>query len=360
MIAASFGQRPSFLHWGSILPAASAEELACLSTRQWAFGGPNAVIAPSISNEFGLGITEPSGFVAHREGVDWACIFIVTRVEWHTDYDVSLHCQDANVGIGVVYRFCLGPTHDGLKINTTFKNLREDDLLIDWATVAALPVDGRFTRTWGFTGRWAREFEVEEIQAHRGSYLRENKAGRTSHDNFPGLITLAPFTHEKAGPCAGFHLAWSGNNRVRLDRHSDGQAFVQMGELLFPGELRLKANETYQTPSLYAVWSDTGLSTLSQTFHTILQDDVLDDRTADRPRPVHYNTWEAVYFDHNEERLMTLAERAAEVGAERFVLDDGWFGGRRNDRTGLGDWTVSGAVYPNGLGKIVEYVGQVR
>ena len=357
ILSTPIGGRPNILHWGRKLDHSSAAELSVLSTRQWAIGGPNVVVEASLSNELGAGVSGPSGLVTHRDGADWALVLSTAHVERHSPYRVSIHCRDENAQISVVYHFALGPSSDALVINTEIVNDGEATLTIDWATVASLPLDRRLNRVWGFTGRWAGEFEIQEISAHRGSYVRENKAGRTSHDNFPGLIALASFTHEKAGPCAGFHLAWSGNNRLRVDRHSDGRAFVQAGELLFPGELRLAPGERYKTPTLYAVWSDTGLNTLSHAFHRVVTEEVLEPRTRGIVRPVHYNTWEAVYFDHSEEKLIALAEKAASVGVERFVLDDGWFGARRSDRAGLGDWTVSDSIYPNGLHRLV---GRVR
>ena len=104
------------------------------------------------------------------------------------------------------------------------------------------------------------EFQQQEIEAFRGSYLRENKSGRTSHDNFPGLIAMTDFTSEKSGTVTGFHLGWSGNNRVRVDRHSDGRAFLQMGELFYPGEMEIAPGEAYETPMIYAARSDDGLN----------------------------------------------------------------------------------------------------
>ncbi len=355
-LATARGQRPAVLHWGRVLANTAPQDLTLLATRQWAFGGPSIDIGPSLSNERGAGMSGPSGFNAHRDGRDWAAIFVVERVEQSDAHAVTVHCGDQNVGIGIAYSFALDPKTGMLTIVTTITNRGEAPLTIDWAAAAVIPLDQTFTRLWGFTGRWAGEFEVQEIDAHRGSYVRENTAGRTSHDNFPGLIALAPYTTEQAGPCAGFHLGWSGNNRVRADRHTDGRSFVQMGELFFPGEMALEAGAGYETPVLYAAWSDEGLNGLSRCFHDHLKGSVLDTRTRDKPRPVHFNTWEAVYFDHSEERLMALADQAASVGAERFVLDDGWFGGRRDDSAGLGDWQVSSDVYPNGLGPLVDHV----
>lgn len=356
IVEAAPGTRPHILYWGPALAHSSPEEIALLSVRQWAHGGAAVDVASSLSNELGAGVPGPPGFIAHRERRDWAALFRVIEVVRENANVVAITCEDANTKMRARYEIALSPVSHVLTVTTSISNLGDTPVTIDWCSSLCLPLNRRLTKLMAFTGRWAMEFQSQEISAFRGSYLRENKSGRTSHDNFPGLIALTDFTSEKSGAAAGFHLGWSGNNRVRADRHLDGRAFVQMGELFYPGEMELGRGETYTTPTLFAAWSDQGLNQLSQNFHTHLLECVMDGRIAKKPRPVHYNTWEAVYFDHSEEQLLALAEKAAWVGAERFVLDDGWFGARRNDRAGLGDWWVSKDIYPNGLAPLADRV----
>ncbi|MEO1043511.1 MAG: alpha-galactosidase [Pseudomonadota bacterium] len=355
-LSAAIGQRPAILYWGDALNHASAAELHLLATRQWAFGGPTVDVPASLFNELGAGLDGPSGFLAHREGTDWATIFLVQHVEAPDEQTIIIQCHDAQHHIGIAYHFALDHETDVLSIFCTVSNRGTKPLSVDWMAATTFPLDQRLSRLRGFTGRWAHEFNSEEIQTHGGSYVRENKSGRTSHDSFPGLIALSEGTSENAGPCAGFHFGWSGNHRLRADLHTDGQCFVQMGELFFPGELELPPNASYTTPRVFVAWSSDGLNGLSKRFHHHVRQNILDQRTNGKPRPIHFNTWEAVYFDHSEEKLMALADQAASVGAERFVLDDGWFGGRRNDRTGLGDWVVAKDVYPQGLHRLVDHV----
>lgn len=356
IVEAAPGVRPHILYWGPALAHSSPEEIALLSVRQWAHGGAAVDVASSLSNELGAGVPGPPGFIAHRERRDWAALFKVTEVKREDPHNVIIICEDANTNMRARYEIALSPVSHVLTTSTSISNLGDTPVTIDWCSSLCMPLNRRLTKLMAFTGRWAMEFQSQEISAFRGSYLRENKSGRTSHDNFPGLIALTDFTSEKSGAAAGFHLGWSGNNRVRADRHLDGRAFVQMGELFYPGEMELASGETYTTPTLFAAWSDQGLNQLSQNFHTHLSKCVMDGRITKKPRPVHYNTWEAVYFDHSEEQLIALAEKAAWVGAERFVLDDGWFGARRNDRAGLGDWWVSKDIYPNGLAPLADKV----
>jgi alpha-galactosidase len=137
------------------------------------------------------------------------------------------------------------------------------------------------------------------------------------------------------------------------ERTYHGWSALGGGELLLPGEVALGAGESYTGPWLYGSFAAAGLDELSGRFHAFLRDRPRHPRA---PRPVVVNTWEAVYFDHDLARLTRLAEAAAAVGAERFVLDDGWFGSRRDDSSGLGDWWVSPDVWPDGLGPLVDVV----
>lgn len=356
VIEATQGGRPLIIYAGTDLVGAGAAECAMLAVKQQVHGGPDVHLRGSFLNEIGSGVTGPSGLIAHRGGMDWAVDLRVSDVEQPHDLALIIACKDLNTKTATRHFLALDPASGMLSCSTEITNLGAKGLDIQWCASLCLPLDDRLGSLRAFTGRWASEFQVEHIAKFRGSFVRENKSGRTSHDAFPGLIALTDTTSEHAGLAAGFHLAWSGNSRIRADRHSDGRAQVQMGELLFPGEMRLAAGESYRTPDLLACWSNAGVNGISHRFHQHLRKEVLDKRAFAKPRPVHYNTWEAVYFDHNEATLLELADKAAEVGAERFVLDDGWFGARRNESAGLGDWWVSKDVYPNGLHPLVERV----
>ena len=359
IIETVFGQRPRIIYWGAVLEHSAPEELALLSMRQWAFGGPAIDVLPSLSNELGTGMCGPSGFIAHRDGKDWASIFKLEDVEWWPQNQVSIICADENNSLRIQYDIALDPISHVLSAKSVVTNLGKHEVSIDWCSALCIPLNHKLTRLMAFSGRWAMEFQTQKIDAFPGSYVRENKSGRTSHDNFPGLIALGDGTNETKGVAAGFHFGWSGNNRVRADQNADNQTFVQMGELFAPGEMKIPQGCTYETPVLYAAWSEQGLNRLSQHFHTHLTSRVMDCRIKRKPRPVHYNTWEAVYFDHSEAKLLALAKKAAWIGAERFVLDDGWFGARRSDSAGLGDWWVAKEVYPNGLAPLTKLVGEL-
>nr|WP_298929497.1 alpha-galactosidase [uncultured Erythrobacter sp.] len=358
-LEASRGMRPIVVYAGCDLPGVDPSELALLSTQQHAPGSASVPLRGSILNEIGTGISGPSGLIAHRSGEDWAIDLRIERVEQASPAEITIRCKDNTTGIATRHTLALREDTGMLVCSTSIENTGKRDLEVDWCAALCLPLDPRLTRFLSFTGKWAHEFAIEEVQDFKGSVVRENKSGRTSHNVFPGGIMATPQTCENEGIALGFHLAWSGNHRLRIDRHSDGHSLVQMGELSFPGEIRLGQGESYQTPDFLACWSDTGFNAVSHAFHDYLSGEVLDARTNAKPRPVHYNTWEAVYFNHNEKDLLDLARAAADVGAERFVLDDGWFGSRRHDGAGLGDWWVTPELYPNGLHPLANKVREL-
>ena len=148
------------------------------------------------------------------------------------------------------------------------------------------------------------------------------------------------------------HTAFSGNHVHDAEQVFSGQRVLGGGELLLSGEVRLERGERYTGPWVYGSFG-VGLDEVARRFHEHLR---ARPRPVSAERPITLNVWEAVYFDHDEARLVDLADRAAELGVERFVLDDGWFGSRRHDRAGLGDWVVSAEVWPKGLHPLVDHV----
>ncbi len=203
-----------------------------------------------------------------------------------------------------------------------------------------------------FAGRWGKERTPQRRELVVGTHERDSRKGRTGADAATVLSVGEPGFGFAHGEVWGVHTAWSGNHRHFAERLATGRQVVGGGELLLPGEVRLETGETYEGPWLYGAWGE-GLDDQARRFHRWLRS---RPQHPTSPRPVTINVWEAVYFDHDLARLTDLAERAARLGVERYVLDDGWFRGRRDDHAGLGDWYVDEDVWPDGLGPIVDRV----
>ena len=356
MISCARGEPPHILYWGRRLSdGVSLADVTALCTRQGAHGNETVNVTGSIALEPGIGLMGPSGLSAHRAGRDWGSRFVVDEVVI-SDGVAMIHTSDPRTQIALEYRIECDRVTGLLQISSTLINQGDSALRLDAMATACLPIPQAMTDIIGFSGRWADEFRRERLARFSGTYLRENRRGRTSHDSFPALILCTAHTNEQSGEAYGLHLAWSGNHRIRVDSISDGRVFVFLGGLLLPGEIELATGERFVSPPIIAAYSARGLSTLSRQFHVHVRGRLLRPGVRDRVRPVHYNSWEAVYFDHDIARLKAMADKAAAIGIERFVLDDGWFGSRRDDTSGLGDWSVSDAVYPNGLGPLIDHV----
>ncbi len=350
------GSPLSMTYWGVLLgDDVTADDVERLSIRQGMHGVADVSLPLSLAMEPGLGHPMLQGFSAHREGRDWGSLFEVCKVEARSG-GANIICRDERTKLGLEYDIDFDLTTGVLRIASTLTNYGAASLDVNEMATACLPIPENMTDIVGFTGRWTQEFGRERLKRSSGSYLRENRSGRTSHFSYPALLLAGGDTNEGNGEVYGLHLAWSGNHRLRVDTLTDGRVIASMGALLFPGEIRLAPGESFAAPEIVGAYSANGFSALSRKFHAHVRVKLLRPAMRTKPRPVHYNTWEAVYFDHDTDKLKEIATRAAALGVERFVLDDGWFGARRHDMAGLGDWTVSDAVYPDGLKPLVGHV----
>jgi alpha-galactosidase len=356
ILACDVGAPPGIVYWGAKLPSGvTSAEIVAITRRSGGPGHADVSIPPSLAFEPGLGLLGPTGFAAHREGRDWGSRFVVQGVE-HEGNAGRITCNDPRTRLALDYEILLDPETAVLTIANTLTNDGDSVLDLNEMATACLPIPSHMDEIIGFSGRWSDEFRRERLTRFSGGYVRENRRGRTSHDSFPAIILCTAATTEGQGEAYGLHLAWSGNHHIRVNSVVDGQVFASLGALFFPGEMRLAPGAQYRSPTIVAAYSAHGLSALSQCFHRHVRQRLLRPATRAKPRPVHYNTWEAVYFDHDIDKLKAIADRAAAIGVERFVLDDGWFGARRNDLAGLGDWTVSPEIYPDGLKPLIDHV----
>ncbi|MCW3493297.1 alpha-galactosidase [Microbacterium sp. SSM24] len=335
---------PAIVHWGRDLGALAESDLVLLADATVPAVAPSSIDAPlrltllpaladgwsglpAVSVEGTRAAPRQLGTVRDGDVIvtecAWADAVITTRLEL-TPQGVLLAAQAVrNDGIAPVVLTAAG---------------------------VALPVPDRARETLDFSGRWAGERRPQRATPGQGVWLRESRHGRGGHDEPFLMVAGTPGFGFGAGEVWATHLAWSGDTRLWFERTDLGPAVLGAGERL--GALTLPPGEAYEGPTVVATWSATGLDGLSDRLHPWVR----SWSTLDRPRPVTLNTWEAVYFEHSIDRLAPLIDRAAEVGVERFVLDDGWFLGRTDDRRALGDWTVDPVRWPGGLGPLIERV----
>ncbi len=239
-------------------------------------------------------------------------------------------------------------------MTSELKNTGSTPYSIDWLASTTIPLPTHYTHCLSHHGRWGFENQSQPRTIERGRIDITNQHGRTGHEHTPHLICSDAYLNEDGGDAMFLHMGWSGNYSLRVERLHDGVAYAQAGVLFGPGEKTLAQGESYTTPTTYFTRAN-GLNACTQRFHQYARQHVLPKWTR-TPRPVHANSWEAMYFDLSDEQLFSLVDAAAEIGAERFVLDDGWFINRRGDTAGLGDWQVDETIFPNGLTPLVNHV----
>jgi alpha-galactosidase len=351
------GEAPLWRYWGPRLPEGTPIGPALRETRETPAFSTLFDQPLSLFPTFGLGWFAASALLADRDGRDFAQGATACEIAWaEPDRSLTVMLSDAVARVAVEVALRLDPDSDVLTVSTRLTNTGEDVLAVHWlaAGVLPLPADACAVRSW--RGRHANEFQLETEPLGRGPWRRENRRGLTSHDVFPGAVVTTPGATQSAGVAFGAHLAWSGNHAQTVEWLDDGRYQWQLGEWLAPGEVRLQPGEAVQTPQMLATCSDAGLDGVAANFHRAIRARTPWPGGAMRPRPVCLNTWESVYFDLADADLMALADAAAAIGVERFVLDDGWFHGRRDDRAGLGDWWVDPQVFPEGLAPLAEHV----
>ncbi|MCY7342186.1 MAG: alpha-galactosidase [Pseudonocardia sp.] len=276
--------------------------------------------------------------------------WVVTSVS-RSPSSVTVLASDDAAGLGVTVEVALTPSGVVL-VDTELHNDGDSRYVLD-ALTPLLPVPARAIELLDLAGRWCREQSPQRSTLHVGIRARESWRGRPGHDGTPLLVAGTPGFGFGHGEVWGVHVACSGNSVHLAERVPEGAAVLGGGEVVASSEIVLEPGSGYRAPTLVAAWSDAGLDGLSARLHSHVR--ARPNHPTD-PRPLTLNTWEAVFFDHDLTRLTALADRAGAVGVERFVLDDGWFAGRRDDTSALGDWTVDPAVWPSGLHPLVDHV----
>ncbi|MCS6549400.1 alpha-galactosidase [Curtobacterium flaccumfaciens pv. flaccumfaciens] len=343
---------PAVVHWGAALGPLDTDALTALADADVTPVSPNEMDDPvrlSVLPEPHRGWSGRPGLAGHRDGADWSPAFTVTSLAV-TDTAVTADAEDTTAGLTV--RVTIEMLGSGLvRARASVTNTADGVYTVDDLTLA-MPIPSGAREILDFAGRWGKERTPQRRELVVGTHQREGRKGRTGTDAATVLTVGEPGFGFAHGQVWGVHTAWSGNHRHHAERLATGRQVIGGGELLLPGEVRLGTGATYEGPWVYFAHGD-GLDDQARRFHRWLRSRPQHPTT---PRPMTINVWEAVYFDHDLARLVDLAERAAALGVERYVLDDGWFRGRRDDHAGLGDWYVDEDVWPDGLGPLVDRV----
>ena len=336
-------------HWGAPL-SGDLSHIAQAMKPSIANSAFDQIQSGGIMRESSRGFLGRPALSGHRNGRSWSTKFEVTDFH-HSDSKVKITLRDLHAELEVVISFEMDQ-FGVLTQNATVNNLGDTNYSLDDFT-HWLPLPQEATQTLDFAGRWANERNPQRRDIATGTWIRDTREGRSGHNFSIADIALTSHTTFANGDAWATSIAWSGNSQYLVERLWNGEQSMGAGELLLPGEVQLGAGESYQAPTLISIYSASGLDGIASAFHSHIRARALHPQ---RPRPLTLNMWEAIYFNHNEEKIKKLIDVAAEIGIERVVLDDGWFLGRRNDRIGLGDWEIDPAVWPQGLSPIIKYI----
>ncbi|WP_241992995.1 alpha-galactosidase [Cryobacterium frigoriphilum] len=352
---------PLLVHWGGDLGPLDQPQLHRLANSAVPAIPPSSIDQPlrlSLLPALGEGWTGRPGITgfrseAKRSGALRFTLGGIEFVESSSQGIISVAFELLDTAAAVVVTTELHLTAEGvLRLRHRVENRGETAFELG-ALDMIVPVPDRAREILDFTGLWTHERRPQRTTLGHGLWSRECRHGRPGHDDPFLTVAGTPGFGFRTGEVWATHLAWSGDKRVWAESSPLGPVVLGVGELLAPGEVSVPPGDSYTAPWAVFAYSDQGLDGLSHRLHSWIRS-WPSRRSA--VRPVVLNTWEAVYFDHDLSTLERLVDAAARVGVERFVLDDGWFTGRSDDRRALGDWFVDARAWPSGLHPLIEKV----
>ena len=303
----------------------------------------------------GLRFFEPCIKIALADGVR-DLVLKYASYEIHGD-DLTVRLRDVSYDVQVDLMYHMYP-EGVLRKQTTIRNQTHQALTVESAQsgVWHLPAAQGYRLSY-LSGRWGEESLLTQEEIHAGSKVLESRRGSTSNQMNPWFAIDGPdrATEDRGAVWFGA-LGWSGNWRITVEQTPHRDLRITGGYNPFDFAWPLNPGESLSTPPFYAAFTSRGFGEASRMFHRFELAHVLPRASSARLRPVLYNSWEATGFNVDEAGQKALAEKAARIGVERFVMDDGWFGARASSRAGLGDWIPNPNKFPHGLGPLIEHV----
>lgn len=269
---------------------------------------------------------------------------------------LEIHLKDALIQMELILLYTIFEGEDAIARSSRMINRGADEKKVTTAMSISLDLPEDNYEWMQFSGAWARERHIKTRKLQPGITSVGSLRGASSAMHNPFVILKRPNTDEHQGEAFGFSLVYSGNFLAQAEVDTFGALRLMMGIHPSCFAWNLKPGESFQTPEAVMVYSSAGMNYLSQTYHRLYRKRLARGYWRDRERPILLNNWEATYFDFTEEKLLEIAANAKKDGIELFVLDDGWFGARRNDTKGLGDWQPNMEILPSGICGLSEKV----
>lgn len=271
---------------------------------------------------------------------------------------LELLCEDPVLGLKVTLLYTAFSDVDVITRSVRIENDGEM-LYLTKALSFSMDMDNRDFTLLTMHGSWARERMLEHRKVKKGFMGVESVRGESSHQEHPFMALAAGNADQSQGEVYGMHFVYSGNfiGQVELGQFDT----VRVGMGIHPENFcwKLEKGESFQTPEVVLVYSDTGYDGMTHQFHELYRNHLIRSEYKDKKRPILINNWEATYFDFNTEKLLSIAKKASELGIEMLVMDDGWFGHRNDDSSSLGDWYVNEEKLNGGLKHLVDEVNKL-
>lgn len=274
-------------------------------------------------------------------------------------YTLEVTLADRNVGVEVVLLYGVLPELDVITRSAVVRNSGETEVFLSKVFGCTLDFLRGDYDLLHFHGRHTMERNVERVPVMHGKQSFGSRRGTSSHQHNPFAILAEQGTTEDYGGCYGMAFLYSGNFSFEVEQDQYRQVRVQMGMLDEMMDYPLAARECLYVPETAMAYTKNGLSALSHIFHKMIREHVCRGPYRTARRPVLINNWEATYFTFDGEKILKIGEQASELGVEMLVLDDGWFGKRDDDNSGLGDWYVNEEKLGMPLVKLVEEINDM-
>lgn len=273
---------------------------------------------------------------------------------------LEITLEDKISGVEVVLSYSVFDDYDVILRNTRIHNISDSTIEIDSAYSANLDIaKGNYDLIY-FSGGWGREREFCRSEIQQGAKIDiSNARGGSGRTLNPFIMVSEHNADEDKGNVYGFSLIYSGNHSSMIECDQYGNIRVQQGINPFMFKWTLEKGESFVTPQCVMCYSENGIGGLSRELNDVYRTNLCRSKWADKDRPILINNWEATYFDFDEDKLLSIAKRAKEAGVELFVLDDGWFGTRNDDFSGLGDWTVNYDKLPSGIDGLAKKINDI-
>ncbi len=348
------------LYWGGRL-AASDRFSHAIPLPEWASFDDSYSNTPQEYPAWGSGLyMEPALKVTFVDGNRDLVLHYDSYKATPQGLDVIL--KDIQRSVFVTLHYAIDSVTGVLARSATIENREPQPIAIEQVAAAAWAMPpGNYSLDY-LTGRWAGEWTLNQEKLDSAEYVIESRRGSTGHQANPWFAIQAGAPDENNGDVWFGALAWSGSWRITVQRDQLDAIRVMGGMNPFDFAFVLQPETKFETPVFYGGYSPNGLGGASRLLHHFELAHILPhrvgegDSAAPKPRPVIYNSWEATGFDVTESGQIALAERAAQLGVDRFVMDDGWFGQRKDDHAGLGDWYVNPVKFPHGLKPLIDKV----